>query len=218
MIGYPVQLEDGQCVLFEGFLGLSEADHYLTDIFQRAYWSQPEIRVFGKYHKVPRLSAWYGDADSIYTYSGLTQQPLEWFDTLLTIKNLVQDETGHGFNSVLLNYYRDGNDGMGRHSDDEAELGVRPVIASVSLGQTRRFVFKHRYKASIPAVSIELTHGSLLLMSGTTQQFWHHSLPKTRRSIGPRLNLTYRTVFGPQFREQQSHLLGKAERVLRHSN
>ncbi|NKB61458.1 MAG: alpha-ketoglutarate-dependent dioxygenase AlkB [Gammaproteobacteria bacterium] len=184
----------GQCVLIERFLEKSRADHYFARIREQAQWSQPIIRLFGKDIPSPRLSAWYGDKSAIYRYSGLYCDPLPWFDELFELRQLLQNYTNQSFNSVLLNLYRDGHDSMGRHSDNEPELGEDPCIASISLGQTRRFVFKHKHKKNCPPVSIHLEHGSLFLMGGETQRSWNHSLPKTTKSISSRISLTYRWI------------------------
>lgn len=155
-------------------------------------WKQESIRMFGKYVPQPRLTAWYGDTDAVYTYSGLTNHPLLWNETLLLIRNLAEAFSGQSFNSVLLNLYRNGDDYMGYHSDDESELGENPVIASVSLGATRRFLF--REQASGRRLSVDLPGNSLLLMKGDLQHKWKHSLPKTARQVAPRINLTFRKV------------------------
>jgi alkylated DNA repair dioxygenase AlkB len=141
---------------------------------------------------VPRLSAWYGDAGAVYTYSGLRLEPLPWTPVLLEIKQATERLSGTRFNSVLLNLYRDGQDSMGWHSDDEPELGPEPVIASVSLGALRRFVFQHKKRRW--RIALDLEPGSVLLMAGATQHHWRHALPKTRRPVAPRINLTFRTI------------------------
>ena len=154
--------------------------------------------MFGKTVPSPRLSAWYGDPDAHYCYSGLYNEPLAWISPLSRLKETVADYTGESFNSVLANLYRNGSDGMGWHSDDEAELGPRPVIASLSLGATRRFQLQPRRggKGNRRARSyrIELEHGSLLMMTDDLQKHWRHSVPKTRLPVGPRINLTFRRI------------------------
>lgn len=153
-------------------------------------WREETIVVYGKRHLQPRLSAWFGDA--AYTYSGLRLQPTPFTPTLETLRAAVQDATGHVFNSVLLNYYRNERDSMGMHSDDEAELGTEPAIASLSLGATRTFILKHKHKNR--TVKLDLPDGSLLLMAGTTQTYWLHGINKTTRMCPPRLNLTFRKI------------------------
>ena len=142
----------------------------------------------------PRLAAWYGDRDAVYRYSGLVNQPLPWFPELLVIRHCVQQYTGLNFDGVLLNFYRTGQDSMGWHSDDEKELGENPVIASVSLGASRRFLLRHRRCSDLPVYEVNLEHGSLLLMQGATQKNWQHSVPKMRNQDSPRLNLTFRRI------------------------
>ncbi|PIQ22289.1 MAG: alpha-ketoglutarate-dependent dioxygenase AlkB [Cytophagales bacterium CG18_big_fil_WC_8_21_14_2_50_42_9] len=150
--------------------------------------------MFGKQIWLPRLTAWYGDPGKTYQYSGIQNEPLPWIPALLEIKQAVETLAGVPFNSVLLNYYRHGQDSMGWHADDEPKLGTNPVIASVSFGQTRRFNFRHRTIKALPKKSVLLTHGSLLLMQGSTQHFWQHQLPKTKAISAPRLNLTFRII------------------------
>jgi alkylated DNA repair dioxygenase AlkB len=155
-------------------------------------WQQHMIRVYGRELSAPRLSAWYGDPGAVYSYSGLRLQPLDWSPPLLEIKTIVEQHAEILFNSVLLNLYRDGRDSVGWHSDAEPELGAHPVIASVSLGAVRRFVFQH--KKTGQQYSLDPPPGSLLLMSGPTQHFWRHQLPKTHRVVGPRINLSFRVI------------------------
>ena len=156
-------------------------------------WRQERITVFGKPYLQPRLSAWYGDLS--YRYSGIRLEPLPWTPLLLELRRRIESLCGCEFNSVLLNYYRDGNDGMGMHSDDERELGPQPAIASLSLGETRDFVMRHRHRDDLDTLKLPLPAGSLLLMQGDTQRNWRHGIRKLRRSCGPRLNLTFRRVF-----------------------
>ena len=155
-------------------------------------WQYAQITVFGKRHWQPRLSAVHGDDGVSYTYSGLTLPTKKWSPLLDQIKRDLERATGHSFNSVLLNFYRDQNDSMGWHSDDEAALGPQPVIASVSFGATREFKLKHKSRADLPTVRLDLTNGSLLLMAGLTQRYWKHAVDKTRLATGPRINLTFR--------------------------
>ncbi len=156
-------------------------------------WRQEKIRLFGKQIDQPRLTAWYADAGKAYTYSGLTWEPLPWLPELAALKTQLETLTGAAFNSVLLNLYRHGQDSMGWHADDEPELGQNPVIASLSLGQERTFSFRHRFKKDLKNQLI-LPSGSLLLMAGPTQHFWHHQIPKTTRPLQPRINLTFRFI------------------------
>lgn len=157
-------------------------------------WRQDELTMYGKKVTIPRLHAWYGDSatQTQYGYSGLMLEPLPWIPTLLKIKHDVEYKLGMHFNSVLVNLYRDGNDTVGWHSDDEIELGINPTIASLSLGQTRNFSLKH--KLLNKKLSLELKTGSLLVMSGETQACWQHSLPRTKQAKLPRINLTFRQI------------------------
>ena len=167
------------------------------ELLKEVNWAQQRIKIFGISHPCPRLSAWYGDPGSDYAYSGLSLNPIPWSEKLLEIKTVVEERIGESFNSVLLNQYRDGNDSMGWHADDEPELGAHPVIASVSLGDTRRFLLRQRNGPSKRnSISIDLMPGSLLVMRGTCQNEWRHSVPKTKRQVGPRINLTFRQIVG----------------------
>jgi alkylated DNA repair dioxygenase AlkB len=142
---------------------------------------------------VPRLVAWHGDPGAVYTYSGTAHEPRPWTDDLRSVRERLQRLTGHRYNSVLLNLYRDGRDGMGWHADDEPELGPAPAIASLSLGATRRFRLRHRGQREL-GCAVDLAHGDLLLMAGGTQSAYLHALPKTARLVGERINLTWRWV------------------------
>jgi len=170
------------------------SEQYLVRLLDEIAWRQEKIVLWGKEHMQPRLSAWYGDANSRYSYSGVALTPLPWTDTLTCIKEDIERASGHRFNSVLLNLYRDENDSVGWHSDAEPELGKMPVIASLSLGATRTFRLRHRTRKDLKPVSIELSDGSLLLMAGTTQRFWQHAVPKERTACSRRINLTFRTI------------------------
>jgi len=170
-----------------------EADRLYAALRAGIDWQQEEILIFGKRRRVPRLVAWHGDPAATYTYSGTMHTPRPWTDELLLIRGRLQSLTGHRYNSVLLNLYRDGRDGMGWHADDEPELGPAPAIASLSLGATRRFRLRHRRRREL-ACALDLAHGDLLLMSGGTQHAWQHALAKTARLVGERINLTYRWV------------------------
>jgi alkylated DNA repair dioxygenase AlkB len=185
-------LPDAQVYYAPHFFSAQESDSYFKKLQQSINWQQEEIRMFGKQLPLPRLTAWYGDKG--YTYSGLYNAPQPWLPVLLELKERVEQVSKHTYNSVLLNYYRSGQDSMGWHSDDEKELGPEPCIASLSFGGERAFALRHRYRKELPAVKIALQHGSLLLMQGPTQHFWQHQVPKTARAIAPRINLTFRNV------------------------
>jgi alkylated DNA repair dioxygenase AlkB len=148
--------------------------------------------MYGKRINFPRLTAWYGDNDKPYSFSGITLNPLSWTKTLSEIKNRIEPKAGVSFNSVLLNLYRDGNDSISWHTDAEPELGKNPVIASVNFGETRNFQLRHIETKE--KVEIELVHGSLLIMQGELQHFWQHQVPKTAKKIKDRINLTFRVI------------------------
>jgi alkylated DNA repair dioxygenase AlkB/uncharacterized protein YerC len=186
---------DGYVSLYENLFDPEESQHLLLELLNNITWQQENIKRFGQSIPLPRLTAWYGDAGKSYTYSGITMNPLIWTRPLLTIKNKIEKITKHHFNSVLLNQYRHGKDSVAWHSDDEPELGKEPIIASVSFGATRQFMLKHKSKAEIKPITLNLTSGSLLLMKGKTQEYWLHQVPKTRKEVTPRINLTFRTIF-----------------------
>lgn len=157
-------------------------------------WQQTPIKIYGKEVMQPRLTAWYGDADAAYRYSGVTHQPLPWHPLLRDIKATVEHYSDSIFNSVLCNYYRHGQDSMGWHSDNEPELGPTPVIASLSFGAPRRFLLQHKKDKALQW-QCSLGEGDLLLMRGSTQQFYRHSVPKTAKPTELRINLTFRRIF-----------------------
>jgi alkylated DNA repair dioxygenase AlkB len=156
-------------------------------------WSRHRLRLFGREVDAPRLSCWIGDAGAAYTYSRTRFEPHPWPLALGLVRAQLAAECGTDFNSVLANFYASGNDSMGWHADDEPELGTHPLIASLSLGASRRFAIHHRSDRT-HRLAIELAHGSLLLMGGATQCHYRHALPKTRRAVAPRLNLTFRRL------------------------
>jgi alkylated DNA repair dioxygenase AlkB len=188
-----IELPDGEARLWPVAFGPAEARRAFESLRRTVIWQQEAIVIFGARQLVPRLVAWHGDPGARYTYSGTTHEPLPWFPALQRIRDRVQWLSGAHFNAVLLNLYRDGRDSMGWHSDDEPELGPSPVIASVSLGATRRFCLRHRRRKD-QKVDLSLGHCSLLLMAGATQQHWLHAVPKTARPVGERINLTFRLV------------------------
>jgi alkylated DNA repair dioxygenase AlkB len=191
-VGQRLDWPDGDFRFQPGFWPLAEADDLLAALDALPDWRQHHVRLFGREVPSPRLSAWYGDDGTAYRYSGVRHVPLPWPPLLERVRQQLQHATGHAFNAVLANRYHDGGDAMGWHSDNEPELGARPVIASASFGATRRFLLRHR--ASGRREALELTHGSLLLMAGDSQRCWQHAVPRTRRPCGLRINLTYRYV------------------------
>jgi alkylated DNA repair dioxygenase AlkB len=188
-----IEMLDADVVLFPTFFSAEQSDMLLESLACRIVWNQEKINRFGRTIDLPRLTAWYGEKGLAYSYSGITHQAVAWTSDLLEIKNSVESIANTSFNSVLMNRYRDGSDSVSWHSDDERPLGTNPVIASVSLGQTRRFQFKHRQHGQLRE-SVELAHGSLLLMQGATQHHWLHQIPKTKRPVGERINLTFRMI------------------------
>ncbi|MCC3154091.1 alpha-ketoglutarate-dependent dioxygenase AlkB [Hymenobacter sp. BT770] len=190
----PLLLPQADLLFDPAFLPTAEADTLLTQLTAEVTWEQRAIRLFGQEVPQPRLTAWYGDPAARYTYSGLSWEPRPWTPVLLCLRQRIEAATSSTFNSVLLNYYRDGRDSMGWHADDEPELGPAPVIASLSLGATRRFRLRPRAGLAHAPLGLDLHSGSLLLMRGATQRHWQHALPKTARPLGPRLNLTFRWV------------------------
>ncbi|WP_242926404.1 alpha-ketoglutarate-dependent dioxygenase AlkB family protein [Pontibacter vulgaris] len=189
---HKLPMPDAEVYYAPHFFMQEESDLYFTQLQQAINWRQESIKMFGKELPMPRLTAWYGDKS--YTYSGLLNEPQPWLPILLELKKRVEEVNGKKYNSVLLNFYRAGNDSMGWHQDNEPELGPEPGIASLSFGHERRFSFRHRTRKDLKPVSITLAHGSLLLMQGLTQHHWLHSLPKTAKPAGPRINLTFRHI------------------------
>jgi alkylated DNA repair dioxygenase AlkB len=157
-------------------------------------WREESITLWGKTHLQPRLIAWHGDAGMDYTYSGVRFAAQPWSPDLFKLKQKIEQISGHKYNSVLLNYYRDQHDSMGFHSDNERELGPRPSIASLSLGQERILVFKHKTDKTLRPYKLRLASGSLLIMQGETQQNWVHGIAKLTEPCGPRVNLTFRQI------------------------
>lgn len=186
-----IPIEDGELTLLAQLPLDYSNDEILARLTAETDWRAESITLWGKRFLQPRLTAWHGDAR--YTYSGLTLDPLPWTPLLAHIKAAVETATGRRFNSVLLNYYRDERDSMGMHSDDEAELGPDPAIASVSFGETRTFLLRH--KRSKRTVKLDLTSGSMLLMAGATQANWVHGINKSSRPHRPRINLTFRFIW-----------------------
>jgi alkylated DNA repair dioxygenase AlkB len=187
-----LQLPDADLLLYEN-VGFQRAG-LLVQLVEETQWRSDEITLYGKTHQQPRLVAWHGDEGASYSYSGVRHQPQPWSDTLQRMRERVESVCGYPFNSVLLNYYRDQNDSMGLHADDEPELGREPVIASLSLGEERKLYFKHKYRRDLKAFNVPLPSGSLLIMKGATQRNWKHGMRKLKRPCGPRLNLTFRTI------------------------
>ncbi|MDX1588461.1 MAG: alpha-ketoglutarate-dependent dioxygenase AlkB [Oleiphilaceae bacterium] len=182
-----------QLQLTTPFLEPEQARLLEQHLMQALPWRQERIRLFGRERLIPRQQCWVGDPEAQYRYSGLTLVPEPWTGPLAALRDQVSRAAGESFNSVLCNLYRHGQDSMGWHSDDEPELGPDPVIASVSLGQERPFHFRHQ-RDQYPRLKLVLPHNSLLVMPAGLQREWQHQLPKSRRVLGPRINLTFRRV------------------------
>ncbi len=184
--------QDGELYYLAGFLAASVALHYLERLSAELDWQQEVATIVGRRVPIPRLVCWYGDEGSVYQYSGLTHYPQAWTETLLGLRQSVESASGHRFNSVLGNLYRDGQDSMGWHADQEKVLGSNPFIASLSLGAER--LFKIRHNKTGETVAINLANGSLLLMGGSLQHHWRHCVPKTQQAKSARINLTFRKI------------------------
>ncbi len=191
--GVRIDLPDADLHYWPQWVEPGAADGWMHELSQRTTWSQPQIRIYGRSVSVPRLVAWYGEPEARYRYSGLLHEPLPWTPMLAEIRQRVEQQVGQTLNGVLLNLYRDGQDAMGWHSDDEPELGEQPLVVSLNLGATRRFDFRRKGGSRIEH-SIELKHGSLLVMSGPSQHYWQHQIARTRKVSEPRLNLTFRQI------------------------
>lgn len=187
-------LPDADIILFDEFFTKTESEKLYKNLIEKINWQQYTIKMFGKILNQPRLTAFYGEENKPYAYSGLKLTPNPWTEDLLFIKSRITKTAQINFSSVLLNYYRNGQDSMGWHSDDEKELGQNPVIGSISFGETRLFQLRHLTRKDLKKVDIKLTNGSFLLMKGQTQHYWEHQIPKTSKHITPRINLTFRTI------------------------
>ncbi|MFL5785893.1 MAG: alpha-ketoglutarate-dependent dioxygenase AlkB family protein [Bacteriovoracaceae bacterium] len=185
--------KDGVLTYRPGVFPPDEAHLLLEKLISTIEWSQPSIKLYGKSFPMPRLSAWYGDEGTTYKYSGILNIPLPWTRELLLIKKKTEEATGTTYNSVLLNYYRSGADHMSWHADDEKSLRLGPVIASISLGETRKFSVKHKHE-KLPTISLSLDSGSLVVMKGKMQDSWLHRINPSKRVTDPRINLTFRNV------------------------
>ena len=181
---------DGSALYQPGFFNSVDSERMFRSIMDETPWEARHIILFGKEVPQPRLACWYGDLG--YSYSGITLEPRQMTPTLVEIQQECELLANAKFNSVLVNLYRHGQDSMGLHADDERELGVEPVIASVSIGGERNFRLRHRESKEL--VQITLGSGSLLVMSGLSQQCWMHDVPKTKRHVEPRINLTFRLI------------------------
>lgn len=185
---------DGEVYYYGRIFSPEDANHYLDRLLHTIEWKNDEAMIMGKHLVTKRKVAWYGDRSFEYSYSNITKKALSWTPELLALKSATEEQTGETFNSCLLNLYHSGEEGMAWHSDGEKDLKKNGAIGSLSFGAERRFLFKHKQTKQL--VPVELEHGSLLVMKGTTQTHWLHRLPPTTKVKRPRVNLTFRTIVG----------------------
>ena len=190
----PLFAPDADLSVLHGLSSPLSYPEMLQRLTVESEWRQESVRIYGKVMPQPRLVAWYGDSGQVYKYSGIRLVALPWTKLLSELRETIERITTAEFNSVFMNLYRDHNDAMGFHSDDEKELGPDPTIASVSFGATRAFIMKHKTRDDLSSLRIPLESGSVLLMRGKTQRFWKHGILKERRPCGPRVNLTFRRI------------------------
>lgn len=182
-------LPDCDLLLLDNFIPKAASDFYYTTLLHQTQWHEYEMPMYDKVVTAPRMVSWYGDADRMEL-----NPKQKWSKELLTIRKQVERETKLKFNAVLLNLYRNGNDGVGWHSDKTVSSNKNMNIASVTFGETRMFRLRHKFMKNLPQIEIPLHHGTFLLMSGATNSHWEHQVPKTTRKILPRINLTFRQV------------------------
>lgn len=185
-------IQNGEYLFIPFFFSLEQSDNYFDKLLTEINWKQESMYMYGRNINFPRLTAWYGDNDKPYSFSGITLKPENWTPTLLVIKQLIETKAKVAFNSVLLNLYRNGNDSISWHTDAEKELGINPIIASVNFGATRKFQLRHN--TNNEKIELNLSHGSLLIMKGELQHYWQHQVPKTKQVVKERINLTFRTI------------------------
>jgi alkylated DNA repair dioxygenase AlkB len=190
----PLALAGAELALWVDWLAPDEADGLFAELRDTVAWETHVIRMFGREVASPRLSCWIGDPGASYVYSRTRFEPHPWPPALAALRPRLEQACDATFNSVLANLYRDGSDAMGWHSDDEVELGAAPVIASLSLGAPRRFVFRCKARRGPATLELALPHGSLLRMGGATQRLYQHALPRMTRVAAPRINLTFRYI------------------------
>ncbi|MES2837135.1 MAG: alpha-ketoglutarate-dependent dioxygenase AlkB [Bacteroidota bacterium] len=188
-----IELQDGELVYIPNFYSSEKSKQIFNALKKEINWQQQKIVLFGKQFDEPRLSAWYAEKNVNYSYSGIQLVAQEFTPILQELKKEVEQKSNTTFNSVLLNLYRNGNDSMGWHADDEKELGINPIIASLNFGETRRFKLKYKTNKNLK-FEIDLENGSLLIMQGALQHHWMHHIPKTKRQLNERINLTFRKV------------------------
>ncbi len=176
-----------------GFMDKQAGDRLLQQFIKEAPWKQSTQKMWDKEYLTPRLTAWYGDIGTDYSVSGKIANPNPWTPELLMLKEKAEAVAGISFNSVLLNYYRDGNDSVAWHSDRESVLGKNPIIASVSFGQVRSFDIRNKADHQ-EHYSVRLEHGSFLLMKAGLQEHWEHRIAKSNKPMKAKVNLTFRVV------------------------
>ncbi|PTM08510.1 MAG: alpha-ketoglutarate-dependent dioxygenase AlkB [Bacteroidetes bacterium] len=191
--GIDLKLKDADVWYYPNFFSNEESKYYFKKLLSETNWQQDDITVFGKTYKQPRLTALYGTNEKPYSYSNITMHPHPFTAKLLEIKRNIEFHLKENFTTCLLNLYRDGQDSNGWHADNEKELGKNPVIVSVSFGASRLFHLKHRHKTEFKH-KLYLESGSLLVMKGETQHKWLHQIPKTKKKVEPRINLTFRII------------------------
>ena len=189
-----VIVENGEYLFLPDFFNPLESDHYFKTLRETVLWKQESMSMYGKKIAFPRLVAWYGNDDKPFSFSGVTLQTNPWTKEMLEIKDRIEPLAKVSFNSVLLNLYRSIRDSVSWHTDSEPELGKNPIIASVSFGAARKFQLRHIQTKE--KIELHLTPGSLLIMQGALQHYWQHQVPKTSKTIGERINLTFRVMFG----------------------
>ena len=187
-------LPGAHVTLFENFFSIEESNALYTSLLNNTTWEQDQMAIYGKQIDLPRLTAWYGDTDLEVAYVGKTTKLRPWTEELIKIKERIEKEVDVKFTRCLLNYYRDGKDSVDWHQDYEVGKRKNTVIGSATFGETRPFQLKHATRKDLKRIEIPLTHGSLLIMQGATQENWKHKIPKTTKKIRPRINLTFRWV------------------------
>ncbi|XCF05577.1 alpha-ketoglutarate-dependent dioxygenase AlkB [Tamlana crocina] len=188
-----LNLKDADVAYYPRFFDMNEADYFFKTLLETIDWQQDYITIFGKTHPQPRLTAFFANNNKNYSYSNIKMKATPFTQELLQIKHSIEKELDISFTSCLANLYRNGSDSNGWHADNEKELGKNPVIASISFGAERIFHLKHR-RDNTQKAKINLEHGSLLLMKGETQHHWLHQIPKTKKEVGKRINLTFRII------------------------
>lgn len=188
-----LNLPEAEIVYYPNFMNSQSASKLFDQLLNGVNWKQDTITVYGKRYLQPRLTYLFGNNDKPYSYSNILMYPEVYPEYLLKVKQQIDKLEQMDFTTCLVNRYRNGTDSNGWHADNEEELGKQPVIASLSLGATRWFHLKHKTKTERKA-KIALTHGSLLVMKGTTQEFWLHQVPKTKKKVAERINLTFRVI------------------------